>query len=536
MKRLSPSFNNLFKAALIAPIFLAASAFAQDFDAPPSPSSNNGGVTSQTLLPDLTNHPLICKEIEIEISATDGLGKTTASKTKTKLPLPVLNNPIGYKVLDLRCELAFTIEETKLGEDGLPLPDEVYRVAMEVAKSFENFMNSVSVDFQRHETLVVFMNKHHKLLDVAESKNFPELVQIIDDLKDITKKLEDDLLPRSEIALRDAREALEEALNNGADNEFIEQLNKALEEAMKDYMEDQMQNQQLSAEDRKILGDMQKHFELLKKILEEMGLTLEDYAKLLSDMASQMQSKPPATGTEKQQADQGQPDFAKMLEEMKKKILFMQKMVKYIKDLNAIIDSQQELRDETSSLALEEGLGNFLPPEEDKAKTLSLGTAQRVIINKIKAMITAMTKDEMDVDKYSQALTLMEQALKHLQENRKGDAVLVMDEILDQLNDMQNDAEAALAQAPGAGSGGNESGNSPFGQGPGGDLKSDTPLVDGEGNFVSPSVENDLDVKESEQSRGAETRKRLMELQGKSDGSTGPSDHQRRLLGIDPSP
>ena len=227
-----------FATALLSQIFLGSAAFAQeerDFpialdDIPPATMAETSSI--QALLQDLSDHPLAGSVVNIEVCANDGLDRSDCDMIEAELPLPQLNNPLGYEVQALRRELAWLIEQAPRDEDGQPLATALQEAGAQVIVSFERFLDAHSTEFQKPNTLIRMMDMHYALINISRAADLAGMEQFIQDLREVTVQLEDDLLSDAEKALRDAQEALQEALENGASEEEIAELNEQMMEAL----------------------------------------------------------------------------------------------------------------------------------------------------------------------------------------------------------------------------------------------------------------------------------------------------------------
>lgn len=514
-----------FATVLLSQVFMASTTVGQESDGFGAVERPNEAsveeISIQALLQDLSDHPLAGSVVNIEVCAQDGLDETDCDVIEAELPLPQLNNPLGYEIQALRRALAWSIENAPRNEDGLPLESALREIGFEVAQSFETFMNVHSVEFQKPATLIRVMDTHYDLILAAENADLAAMENIIVELRTITVQLEDDLLTDAEKALRDAQEALREALEQGASSEELAELNEQLVEAMEAYIEEQLEGEGLSPEDQQALEDMQALMEALLELLEEMGLTPEEFAQMMQNMMMGGQAQPPAAG----QAPEV--DIDQMIEALRAQIELMQKMQKYMQDLREIIEEQQEVRDQTLSEALREEMGT---QRQEGAPTVDeLEARQEALADRLEGMIEDMQNDGINTGDIGldTAQAEMSEAETDLESRHSEDAVIDQDEALEALIGGESSMMQMMMMMPGSG---NMSGNMPGG-GPPNDLESGDMVVDGDGNLRSSDNPNEalgIDTQDPDNlSRGV--RDEILERR-RHQPESGGSDYLDRLL------
>jgi uncharacterized protein (TIGR02302 family) len=168
---------------------------------------------------DLTEHPLAGQKVLITLVATDGAGQEGRSETlETILPGRRFSNPLAAAVVEQRGVLAL---------DAQNLP----RV------------------FDLHDALTIAPEEtipdlsHYLLLQsvrgrLENARSDEDLRAAIDYMWGVALQLEDGNLSLAERRLRDAQNALAEALENGATDEEIAQLMDELREAMQEFLQE----------------------------------------------------------------------------------------------------------------------------------------------------------------------------------------------------------------------------------------------------------------------------------------------------------
>jgi uncharacterized protein (TIGR02302 family) len=176
-------------------------------------SGDNRAVSSH----DLTEHPLAGQKVRITLLATDGAGQQGRSETlETVLPGRRFSEPLAAAVVEQRGVLA-------LDANNLPRVFDLHD-ALTIAPD-ETIPNL---------THYLLLESVRGRLDYARSEE--DLREAIDYMWSVALQMEDGNLSLAERRLRDAQNALAEALENGASEEEISQLMDELREAMQEYM------------------------------------------------------------------------------------------------------------------------------------------------------------------------------------------------------------------------------------------------------------------------------------------------------------
>jgi uncharacterized protein (TIGR02302 family) len=175
-------------------------------------SADNRAVASH----DLTEHPLAGQRVRITLVATDGAGQEGRSETlETVLPGRRFSEPLAAAVVEQRGVLALDA-------------------------------NNLRRVFDLHDALTIAPDEtipnlsHYLLLEsvrgrLAYARSDDDLREAIDYMWGVALQIEDGNLSLAERRLRDAQNALAEALENGASDEEIAQLMDELREAMQEY-------------------------------------------------------------------------------------------------------------------------------------------------------------------------------------------------------------------------------------------------------------------------------------------------------------
>ncbi|MDZ7600933.1 MAG: TIGR02302 family protein [Hoeflea sp.] len=176
-------------------------------------SQDNRAISSH----DLTEHPLAGQKVRITLVATDGAGQEGRSETlETVLPGRRFSEPLAAAVVEQRGVLALDA-------------------------------NNLTRVFDLHDALTMAPDEtipnltHYLLLQsvrgrLENARSDEDLRAAIDYMWGVALQLEDGNLSLAERRLRDAQNALAEALENGATDEEISQLMDELRDAMQDYL------------------------------------------------------------------------------------------------------------------------------------------------------------------------------------------------------------------------------------------------------------------------------------------------------------
>ncbi|WP_417413048.1 TIGR02302 family protein [Hoeflea sp.] len=264
---------------------------------------------------DLTEHPLAGQKVRITLLATDGAGQQGRSETlETILPGRRFSEPLAAAVVEQRGVLA-------LDANNLPRVFDLHD-ALTIAPD-ETIPNL---------THYLLLESVRGRLDYARSVE--DLRAAIDYMWGVALQMEDGNLSLAERRLRDAQNALAEALENGATDEEISQLMDELREAMQEYMRElarQNQNSQNPQDQQAMPQNM-----LRQRDLDNMLDQIENLARSgARDQAQQMLQELQRmmnnlqAGRQQRQQQQGGP----MRQQMDK--------------LGELMRQQQQLMDET---------------------------------------------------------------------------------------------------------------------------------------------------------------------------------------------
>lgn len=264
------------------------------YEAPQMPLSlprrGGRGIAAKTAR-DLTEHPWAGSDVDLTLKVKDAAGQEGRSETKRiVLPQRPFSNPLARAVIEQRRLIAL---DANAKQHVLKLMD---AITLRPEDTFQVLSHYLGIMAARTR------------LGVAQSDE--QLRDVVDYLWEIALAIEDGDLSAAEKRLRQAQEALREALENGASDEEIERLMAELREAMNEFLrefaERAMQNQDMA-------GQMPENGEEIRQSdLQRMLDQIEDLAKSgareqaqellqqLQDMMNNLQM------AQRQQGQQGQ--------------------------------------------------------------------------------------------------------------------------------------------------------------------------------------------------------------------------------------
>ncbi|WP_425416838.1 TIGR02302 family protein [Oricola indica] len=238
----------------------------------PRRSSKDGAAKTMR---DLSEHPWAGARVAMTLEAEDDRGQTGRSETKTLvLPGRPFSNPLARAIIEQRRNLALDANSVP---DIVDVIDVLTLWPEETIKDASHFLGLVTA--------------RARLLEARG--NDEALRGVVDYLWEFARTIEDGNLSDAERRMRQAQQALKEALENGASDEEIEQLMAELREAMQDYLRElarQMENnpnmaQQQMPENMQEM-DMQSLQDMLDRIEELAKSGAREQAQ---EMLSQLQ-------------------------------------------------------------------------------------------------------------------------------------------------------------------------------------------------------------------------------------------------------
>lgn len=285
---------------------------------------------------DLTEHAWAGSQVEMKLWAKDAAGQEAESETLTiNLPERSFANPLARALVEQRRILAL---DANRKPHVLALMDAITLRPEETIPELAHYLGIVAA-----MTRLRMATSDEELRDVA------------DYLWSMALTIEDGALSAAERRLRQAQEALKQAIENGASDEELQQLMTELREAMRDFMrelaERALENPNLS---QQMPGNAQQ---LSQSDLERMMDELENLARSgAQDQAMAMLQQLQEMMNNLQagnQGQQGQGQQGEMHQQMNK--------------LGEMMQRQQELMNETFRQQQQRQQGQMSPEELTEA-------------------------------------------------------------------------------------------------------------------------------------------------------------------------
>lgn len=285
----------------------------------PLPSPRVTEAEAEFTYKDLTSHPWAGLQVAITLAAFDEAGQEGLSGTRImRLPQRRFTNPVARAVIEQRQRLARK-------------PDDAPRVA--------RALNALTLHADRYyETATDYLPLRAAYWRLKGADHEGDLDGIYELLWDVALHFEDGNLSLAETALRDAQDALMDALANGAPDAEIDRLMQELRQAMDEFLQ-ALAQQQMQAGPNGDTAQLPPDAQMIERgDLEDMLDALQDLAQsgsrdaarqLLSELQRMMENL--ASGTPGQMA-MTPPQSA---------------MNDAIGQMGEIIDQQRALQDET---------------------------------------------------------------------------------------------------------------------------------------------------------------------------------------------
>ncbi|MBP2550217.1 uncharacterized protein (TIGR02302 family) [Neorhizobium galegae] len=275
------------------------------------------GLTSRNL----TEHPLSGKRVRITLVATDGAGQEGRSApVEMVLPARRFSEPLAAAVAEER--QVFSLDTRQMPR-AIALNEALALRPDETIPNLSHFL---------------LIRSALERMKLARSEE--QLKDTADYLWEIALGIEDGQLSQAERRLRDAQDALSEALQNGASDQEIARLMQELREAMKNFMSELAQRMQNMPQGQQ---NMQAQNMLRQRDLQNMMDQIENLARsgnrdaaqqMLSDLQRMMNNLQAGRMQRPQQGQQQQNS----------------QMRQQIDKLGEIMQEQQRLMDQTFQL------------------------------------------------------------------------------------------------------------------------------------------------------------------------------------------
>ena len=243
---------------------------------------------------DLTEHPWSGSEIRMTLVASDDARQEARSETKTLvMPERPFANPLARAVVEQRRTLALN---AKAKPNVLEMLDAITIWPEETIKNSAHYLALRSV---------------RSRLNLAKSDD--QLREVVSYMWQVARGIEDGALSDAERLLRQAQEALKQALEQGASPEEIEKRMAELRSAMNEYLREFAQKAQKNPNMAQMPDPNAK--ELRQEDIDKMLDRIEDLAKqgskdqaqqLLSELENMMNNLQMGQQQQAQQGQQGQ--------------------------------------------------------------------------------------------------------------------------------------------------------------------------------------------------------------------------------------
>lgn len=303
---------------------------------------------------DLTAHPWAGREVQLTLVAVDDAGQEGRSETRTMiLPERPFSNPLARAVIEQRHILALDALQR---DHVLDMLDGVMLRPADTIRNAAHFLGLRSV-----RTRLLLSETDDQLRDVVSA------------MWDVARGIEDGNLTEAEKRLRQAQEALKQALQNGASQEEIAKLSAELRKAMQGFLREFAQRQQNNKQAQTPNANAQT---LTEKDLQRMMDQIENLARqgsrdqaqqLLSQLENLMNNLQMGQGQQQGgRGQQGQSGNA-MQNQMNRLGELMQRQQKMMNDTFQL-DQQMQRQYGDSAMEGEEGEEDGLFPGQPEAK------------------------------------------------------------------------------------------------------------------------------------------------------------------------
>lgn len=381
---------------------------------------------------DMTAHTWAGLPVVFKFTAVDHIGQTgTLEPIKMVLPEREFTHPIAKKLIELRKYMVWN-------------PESSYRDAFIAVEGLKRLPKSFNHDTRVYLSLSVMsarMKYHQPSIETSMS--------LISMLWDTALRLEDGDLSLAARDLREAQQALEEALQDpNITEEEITRLMQDLREAMAQYM------QSLAREFEKRMAEQGLEIPTVPPEMLQDMMDMEDFAQMMQQMEQDM------LNGDRSAAQDMLSRLERMMDMMNPSMEFsmpqdMQTMQQCVNELQQLIERQEDLRDQTAKQAdlmrTLEGLGmsrpdqgNEPPPFINTEENMAEQEALRYILGQL------MLEADQKLDEIPENMALAEQAMRmssqELESNRPDTSVPYQDEAIEHLKEAQKQMQQQLQQ------------------------------------------------------------------------------------------
>lgn len=258
---------------------------------------------------DLTEHVWAGSRVKLTLKAKDAAGQEAVSETKTfQMPEKIFTNPLAKAVVEHR--KIFSIDANRK-QDVLDLID---AITIRPEDTFDNPSHYLGIMAGRTQ------------LTMAESDE--QLRAVADYMWEMALSIEDGDLSAAEKRLRQAQEALQQALENNASDEEIDrlmaELRQAMDEFLREFAERSMQNpnmaQQMPQNSQELRqGDLQRMLDQIENLAKSGNREqAQDLLAQLQEMMNNLQAGRQQPGKNGQQNSEMRQQMDKLGEIMRR--------------------------------------------------------------------------------------------------------------------------------------------------------------------------------------------------------------------------
>ncbi len=265
---------------------------------------------------DLTAHPWAGLPVEVMLRARDRAGQNGYSERyRFTLPAREFTKPMARAVIEQRRNLVSNPRDVR----------DVVRILDALTIGADKFFDDK----------VVYLGLRSAYWRLVNDTGIESVKSVVDQLWKIASRIEDGDLSDAEERLRQAQEALREALEEDASPEEIERLMQELRTALSEFLQEMAERAQRQAGEMSEMPPIDPSQMLSAQDLNKMLQDIEDLAKTGSrDMAQQMLSQ---LRNMLENLRAGQPGESQQA----------QQMMEMLKQFSEIVQQQQRLLDET---------------------------------------------------------------------------------------------------------------------------------------------------------------------------------------------
>lgn len=322
------------------------------YDAPELPLAlPRRGAKDATTTKDLTEHPWAGQKVALTLVAVDAAGQIGRSETRTiTLPERPFSNPLARAVAEQRRILALdSIQRDRV----LDMLSALMLRPEETIKNAAHYLGLSTI-----RTRLRISGSDDALRDTA------------DYMWQVALGIEDGDLSAAEKRLRQAQEALRDALQNGASQEEIEKLSSELRKAMQDFLREFAQRQQQNPNANRAAPDPNARM-LTEKDLQKMMDQIENLARqgsrdqaqqLLSQLQDLMNNLQMGQQAQPGQQGQGQGQAGQMQQQMNKLGELMRRQQQ---TMNETFDLERRMQQQFGGSDGESEFGEGLTPGDD---------------------------------------------------------------------------------------------------------------------------------------------------------------------------